>query len=330
MKQLSSEGLASKDLSVKSQDVKVSMSSYGRRRRLTWLLFLLPGLIVYIAFMAFPLVNSMRLSFYTGVGLTPDRFTGFDNYIELFTNPLWRDRFFNALGNTFIFFAIHMAVQNTLGLLFATLLSSSLKGHNFYRTIIFIPATLSILVTGFLWRLILNPRWGALNILLEKVGLESWARPWLGDPDVALIVISLVSSWQWVGLPTMMFLAGLLTISDELIEAARVDGASSWQIFWKIKTPLLMPVIGIVSVLTFVGNFNAFDVIFAMAGSRGEPGYATDLLGTFFYRTAIAGEHPVAEPNMGIGAAVATLTFLILLAGVSIWLFLSRRRTYEL
>ncbi len=330
MKQLSSDGLASQDLSVKSQGENVRVSSYGRRRRLTWLLFLLPGLIVYIAFMAFPLVNSMRLSFYTGVGLTPDRFTGFDNYVELFTNPLWRDRFFNALGNTFIFFAIHMAVQNTLGLLFATLLSTSLKGHNFYRTIIFIPATLSILVTGFLWRLILNPRWGALNILLEEVGLESWARPWLGDPDLALIVISLVSSWQWVGLPTMMFLAGLLTISDDLIEAARVDGASGWQIFWKIKIPLLMPVIGIVSVLTFVGNFNAFDVIFAMAGSRGEPGYATDLLGTFFYRTAIAGEHPVAEPNMGIGAAVATLTFLILLAGVSLWLFLSRRRSYEL
>jgi raffinose/stachyose/melibiose transport system permease protein len=124
----------------------------------------------------------------------------------------------------------------------------------------------------------------------------------------------------------MMFLAGLLTISDELLEAARVDGASAWQVFWRIKLPLLKPVIGIVSVLTFVGNFNAFDVIFAMAGARGEPGYSTDLMATFFYRTAIAGEHPVAQPNMGLGAAIATIMFLILLAGVSLWLILGRER----
>ncbi len=300
---------------------------WDAQRRRAWALFLVPAVAVYTLFMAFPLFNSMRLSLYTGVGLTPDRYVGLANYQELLTNPLWRDRFFNALGNTFVFFAIHMLVQNTLGLLFASLLSSSrLRGRNVYRAIIFLPATLSVLVTGFLWTLILNPRWGMLNQLLESFGLGALARPWLGDPALALPVISLVSSWQWVGLPTMMFLAGLLTISDELLEAARVDGANAWQVFWRIKLPLLKPVIGIVSVLTFVGNFNAFDVIFAMAGARGEPGYATDLLATFFYRTAIAGEHPVAQPNMGIGASVATITFLILLVGVSLWLVVGRER----
>ncbi|MCO6450912.1 MAG: sugar ABC transporter permease [Caldilineales bacterium] len=300
------------------------------KRRRTWLLFLLPALLIYTGFMAFPLINSMRLSLFTGEGLSPDRFVGFANYVELFTNPLWRDRFLNAVGNTFIFFAVHMIVQNTLGLLFATLLASSFKGSGIYRTIIFIPATLAIVVTGFLWSLILNPRWGAVNKILEGIGLEQFARPWLGDPALALIVISLVSSWQWVGLPTMMFLAGLMSIPDELIEAARIDGASSWQAFWRIKFPLLLPIVGIVSVLTFVGNFNAFDVIYAMAGSRGEPGYATDIMGTFFYRTAIAGEHPIAQPNMGVGAAVATVTFLILLVGVTAWLVSSRRQSYEL
>ncbi len=297
------------------------------QRRRTWILFLIPALVVYTVFMAFPLFNSMRLSLYQGTGLTPETYVGFANYSELFTNPVWRDRFFNALGNTFVFFAIHMLVQNTLGLLFATLLSNThLRGRNIYRAIVFLPATLSVLVTGFLWTLILNPRWGMFNQMLTTFGLGALARPWLGDENLALPVISLVSSWQWVGLPTMMFLAGLLTISDELLEAARVDGANAWQVFWNIKLPLLKPVIGIVSVLTFVGNFNAFDVIFAMAGARGEPAYSTDLLATFFYRTAIAGEHPVARPNMGIGAAVATITFLILLAGVSVWLIAGRER----
>jgi raffinose/stachyose/melibiose transport system permease protein len=289
-----------------------------------WILFLIPATFVYTCFMAFPLFNSMRLSLYTGVGLVPDHFVGIKNYIELFFNPLWRDKFLNALLHTFIFFGINMAFQNTLGLLFATLLATSMKGKDIYRIIIFLPATLSILVTGFLWKLILNPTWGALNIFLKNIGLKHLALPWLGDPNVALIVITLVSCWQWVGMPTMMFLAGLQSISDELFEAANIDGANAWQIFWKIKIPLLMPVIGIVSILTFVANFNAFDVIFAMAGSRGAPNYATDLMGTFFYRTAIAGEHPVAQPDMGIGAAVATITFFILFIGVSFWLFQSR------
>lgn len=307
-----------------------SRASYLARRRRTWVLFMVPAIVIYVAFMAFPLFNSMRLSFFTGQGLTPERFVGFENYVRLFTNDLWRTSWLNAFGNTWIFFAIHMLVQNTLGLLFATLLSTSIRGHNIYRTIIFAPVTLSTLVIGFLWRLLLNPQWGAVNQTLEAVGLEAWARPWLGDPQVALIVIALVSSWQWVGLPTMMFMAGLLGIPEEVTEAARVDGASGWQTFWRIKFPLLLPIIGIVSVLTFVNNFNAFDIIFAMAGSRGEPGYATDLLGTFFYRTAIAGEHPVARPDMGMGAAVATLTFLVLLVGVSAWLFFSRKQEVEL
>lgn len=301
---------------------------YAKKKQLsTWILFIVPGLLMYSVFLAFPIINSMRLSFYQGVGLKPDTFVGIKNYIELFTNPLWRDRFFNAFTNTCIFFAIHMCVQNTLGLLFANILSTQLKFYNIYRTIIFIPATLAIVVTGFLWKLILNPQWGALNKFLTIIGLKSLAMPWLGDPRTTLAAISLVSSWQWVGLPTMLFLAGLHAIPEDLFEAARIDGASSIQIFWKIKLPLLIPVIGIVSILTFVGNFNAFDVIFAMSNARGEPEYSADLLGTYFYRTAIAGEHPVAMPNMGIGAAVATVTFFILFTGVMIWLILSKQNS---
>lgn len=153
--------------------------------------------------------------------------------------------------------------------------------------------------------------------------------PWLGRENLALPIISLTSVWQWVGMPTVMFLAGLTGISDELLEAARIDGATEWDIFWRIKFPLLKPVIGIVAILTFVDNFNAFDVIYAMAGAKGEPSYSTDLLATLFYRTGIAGEHPVGIPNMGMGAAIATITFLILMSGVLFWLYMSRRNSEE-
>lgn len=302
-----------------------ALFDFKNRNQRAWALLLLPALIIYLTFMAIPLFDSLRLSLYTGKGYNPTEFVGFQNYIDLFTTPLWRERFFGAVIHTTIFFAIHMLVQNTLGLLFANLLSSNFKGRDFFRTIIFTPATLSVLVVGFLWTLILNPNWGAVNKLLVAAGLGQFALPWLGKENLALPIISLTSAWQWVGMPTVMFLAGLMNIPEELLESARMDGASEWQIFWKIKFPLLKPVIGIVSILTFVDNFNAFDVIFAMAGAKGEPSYSTDLLATLFYRTGIAGEHPVGIPNMGMGAAIAAVTFFILMAGVLLWLYLSQR-----
>lgn len=296
---------------------------------LSWWVFLLPALAVYVVFMAGPLFDSLRLSLYQGQGFTPTTFVGLQNYIDLFTNPLWKERFTNALGNTIVFFLIHMLVQNTLGIFFANLLSSNFRGRDIFRTIIFTPATFSVLIIGFLWTLILNPQWGAINQLLRGIGLNQFALPWLGRESLALPVISLTSVWQWVGMPTIMFLAGMLGISDEVLEAAEIDGASGWHTFWKIKLPLLKPVIGMVAIITFVDNFNAFDVIFAMAGAKGEPNYSTDLLATLFYRTGIAGEHPVGIPNMGMGATIATMTFFILLIGVLIWLFFSRRNQQE-
>ena len=290
-----------------------------KKQDLIWVLYLLPGLVVYALFMAYPLFNSMRLSFFTGSGYTLNNFIGFDNYKELFFNKRISSQFLGAFGNTWIFFFVHMFVQNTLGLLFATLLMSKfLKGRNVYRTIIFIPATLAIVVTGFLWKLLLNPQWGALTTFLKLIGLNSITKVWLGDPHIALIVIALVSSWQWVGLPTMMFLAALQNIPEELFEAAEISGASNWQTFWHIKLPLLRPIIGVVSILTFTGNFNAFDVVFAMAGPNGSPNFSTDILGTYFYRVGIAGKHPVGIPDMGMGAAVATVVFIVLFIGVGI------------
>ncbi len=294
---------------------------------LYWMAYILPGLLFYTLFMAFPLLNSVRLSFFTGQGYELDTFIGFDNYTRLFTDPVFSKRYFGAFLHTWQFFFIHMVVQNTLWLLFAVLLmTKGLRGRDLYRTVIFIPATLAVLVTGYLWKLILNPQWGAVALLVKVLGVDGWAPTWLGDTGTALTAVSLVSSWQWVGMPTMMFLAGLQTIPEELYEAANIDGARGWQVFRHIKLPLLMPVVGIVSVLTFVNNFNAFDVVFSMENVNGAPSYSTDILGTFFYRVGIAGEHPVGIPDRGMGATVATLTFIVLAAGVAVIQRLTRPR----
>jgi raffinose/stachyose/melibiose transport system permease protein len=208
-----------------------------------------------------------------------------------------------------------MLVQNTLGILFAVLLTDkTMRKKNFYRTVIFLPTTLAILVTGYLWKLILNPVWS--GPVLEKIGLGLLARPWLGSEKTALPVVALISCWQWVGIPTMMFTAALQNIPEELIESCYVEGAGNWVIFKKIKVPIIMPVIGMIAILTFVNNFNAFDVVFATENVNGAPSYSTDLLGTLFYRVGIAGQHPVGIPDAGLGAAIATITFIILCIGV--------------
>ncbi len=208
-----------------------------------------------------------------------------------------------------------MLVQNVLGILFAVILTNkSMQFRNIYRTIIFIPTTLAVLITGYLWKLILNPVWS--GAVLEKMGLGFLAQPWLGKELTALPIVALVSCWQWVGIPTMMFTAALQNIPEELLEAGRVEGASAWVLFKKIKIPMILPVVGMIAILTFVNNFNAFDVVFAMENANGAPGYSTDLIGTLFYRVGIAGQHPVGIPDTGLGAAIATITFLVLCAGV--------------
>ena len=279
-----------------------------------WILYILPAMLVYVVFMAYPMIDSIRLSFYSGTTGTRE-FVGFANYVRLFTDPVVSTRFWNAFGNNWIFFAYHMILQNSLGILFAAILTNrTMRGRQLYQTLIFIPCTIAVLVTGYLFKLILNPIWAGTT--LKKAGLGFLVRSWLGDPKTALSCVSLVSVWQWVGIPTMMFVAAFQGISDDLIEAASIEGASPWQQFIKIKIPLIVPVIGMIAIMTFVSNFNAFDVVFSMETPDGAPNYATDIIGTLFYRYGVAGQHPVGIPEPGVGAAISTTVFLILLCGV--------------
>jgi raffinose/stachyose/melibiose transport system permease protein len=216
-----------------------------------------------------------------------------------------------------------MVVQNPIGLILATLLTSRVvRFRALFRTLIFTPTILSFVLVGFIWQIILNPLWGIARDVLAIFGVPY--QPWLGLETTALPALSLISVWQFVGIPMMLFSAALLTIPDELIEAARVDGATGWGVFWRIKLPLILPTVGIVGVLTFVGNFNAFDLVYTIAGGLAGPNFSTDLLGTFFYRTFFGFQLQAGNPTMG--ATIAGVMFLIILAGVLIYLFGWQRR----
>jgi len=295
------------------------------------LVFLTPAMLVYTIFMVYPLFDSLRLSFYDVNDFGKEVFVGFQNFIRLFTSVNWAPRFWQALKNNVVFFLIHTFIQNPIGLLLAALLTRmTIKGKNFFRTVFFMPTMLSFVLVGFIWKLILSPLWGIAKDILQMVGLGSLFGPWLGLESTALVTVSLISVWQYVGIPMMLFYAALISIPDELVEASMVDGANEWQAFWKIKFPILLPTIGIVEMLTFVGNFNAFDLVFVVQGAMGNPEYSTDLLGVLFYRTTFGHQLQVGDPLMG--ATVASMMFIIILTGVLLYMFVWQKRvtTYEL
>lgn len=293
--------------------------------------FLAPAVIIYTLFMIYPLIDSLRLSLFAPNKQGQEVFVGLQNYATLLTDELWSARFWGALKNNFIFFLMHMLVQNPLGLLLAALLSNrNLRWGANYRTMLFMPTMLSVVIIGFIWQLILSPLWGIAEGIMGAVGLEEFFKPWLGLESSALITLSLISVWQFVGIPMMLFYAAMLGISDELIEAAYVDGATGWTVFWRIKFPLILPTVGIVTILTYVGNFNAFDLIYTTQGALAGPNFSADILGTFFYRTFFGFQLQLGNPTMG--ATVAAMMFMIILIGVLIYLYGWQRRiqTYEL
>ncbi len=293
--------------------------------------FLLPATLIYTLFMVYPLLDSMRLSLFTAGPGGSEVFVGLQNYVTLLTNELWSPRFWGALRHNAVFFLVHMVVQNSIGLLLAALLTSrAVRGMAFFRTVYFLPTMLSVVIIGFIWQLILSPLWGIAKGMLGLVGLEQLFRPWLGLEGPALITLALISVWQFIGIPMMLFYAVLISIPAELEEAATVDGASGWQVFWRIKFPLILPTVGIVAILTYVGNFNAFDLIYTTQGALAGPNFSTDLMGTLFYRTFFGNQLQLGNPTMG--ATVATMMFLIILVGVLLYLFIWQRRiqSYEL
>ncbi|MGO4572143.1 carbohydrate ABC transporter permease [Microvirga sp. 2TAF3] len=287
--------------------------------------FLAPALVIYTFFSIYPLIDTIRLSFYAGDETGVSQFNGLGNFHTLLTDPVWSSQFWNALRNNLIFFGIHMVVQNGIGLGLAMLLSlPRLTGGSIYRTLLFLPTMLSVVIIGFIWQLMLNPLWGIAEKVLSTVGLGSFFGPWLGQESTALLTISLISVWQFVGIPMMLIYAALLNIPEDLLDAATVDGAGPFSVFWFVRLPLILPTLGVVSILTFVANFNAFDLIYAVKGALAGPNFSTDILGTFFYRTFFGYQLQMGSPTMG--ATVATAMLIIILTGVLIYLFGVQRR----
>jgi ABC-type sugar transport system permease subunit len=267
-----------------------------------WYMFVSPAIVLILVFMVIPIFEALSLATYQWNGVRPRQFTGLENFQDLLS-----DRFFvGALQHTVSFSVAATAGTVILGLLLAVAISRRLPGSSIYRVLFYLPVMVPITVVGALWVRILEPNFGLLNTFLRGIGLEALAKSWLGDVNLALFVLIGVTIWQYSGFPMVVLLAGIENISEEIQEAATLDGVSEWQRLAYVTLPLIRPVLISISVLQIIFSLKVFDLVWVM--TRGGPGQSTDVLGTFLFDEAFF------KRKYGYASAVAVAMFVIILS----------------
>lgn len=245
--------------------------------------YVAPALAFLAAFMAYPLTQTVVKSFYAYDLTNPvQTFVGWANYARLTTDPTFHIAAVNAA--LYVFFSV--LIQMPIGAALAALLDRgvSRRASLVFRTIIFAPLVLSIVAVGLLWQLILDPLVGLANAIVKVVGLTPPPLGWLGDPSIAIFVIMGISFWQYIGFVTLLLLAGLQRIPEELYESATLDGAGPFSIFWWITLPLLRNALIVTTLLTMIGALRVFDFVYVLTG--GGPGDATQVPAMMIYKQA--------------------------------------------
>lgn len=282
-------------------------------RNTIWItLFTAPAIAMMAVFMLWPALSALGYSLYDWNAFTRTEFVGLKHFLRLAAPP-YRDEFLAALSHNTITFIAVLTLQNGLALLLAFGLYRKPRGFAFFRGTVFLPVILSLVITGYLWQLFLHPLFGPLTKFAMGVfHLDEFAP--LGDSRLALATAIVISIWRNVGFPTLVFLAGMNAISDEIYKAAELDGASDWQTFRRITLPNLGPSFTIVVILSFIGAFEWFELPFVIGGATGNPGNSLDTMALMFYRLSFGdGASPVTD--LGLGAAVSVVLFIIVLIG---------------
>ncbi|WP_226654875.1 carbohydrate ABC transporter permease [Pseudalkalibacillus hwajinpoensis] len=285
----------------RSETAKVVRQAKKRNMRkvVTISLFTAPALIVYLVYVVYPILSTLSYSFYSWDGTSDKTFIGFENYVQLFHDAI----FWTSLTNNAWVVITSVFVQIPLGMIMALMLFAPIRGIRLFSSVYFLPFLMSTVAIGLLWVYMFDPINGIINQLINFLGFENVA--WLSDENTALIAILLVVVWQFSPFYMILFKAAMVGIGEELYESAEIDGANSWQKFFHITFPLLMPTIVSSSILAIVGSLKAFDIFYIMTG--GGPNHATELMGTYMFKQAFI------NFNMGYASAIAFIMFLIAL-----------------
>ncbi len=262
--------------------------------------FYIPALLLILFFVLWPLIEAFRISFTQWNGYSQDyKYIGLKNYLKLFKDS----NFLIAFRNTIIYGFGSTLLQNLLGLAYAVFLNSRFKGHSVVRTFIYMPVMISSLIMGYIIYFFVQYNRGIFN---EMIGIFGMAPiDWMASGTRGVIIITLMNSWQYVGIAMVIYMAGLQNIPQMYLEAAEIDGASPWQRFRHITFPLLLPSISSAVVINLIGGLKLYDVIISLSG--GGPGFSTHSLASY-----VSNQYFKAQ-NAGYSAAVGIFTFLFIM-----------------
>lgn len=258
-------------------------------------LFMLPATVLFLAIIIVPIFMSAYYSLQDWDGITEGTFIGFQNYMELFTSK--SAGFPKTIANALLLAVLSVFIQLPLSLWLALSLAKGVKGERFFVTVFFIPVLISTVVIGQLWMKIYNPEYGIVNTALRAMNLDELTRTWLGDQKTALFAVFIPILWQYVGYHMLLMYAGIKSISPDLKEAAKIDGASEWQISRYIIIPLLKSVLRVCVIFAVTGSLKAFDLIYVL--TNGGPAHASEVPSTLMV-SMIFGRN-----RYGFGSAIA-------------------------
>jgi ABC-type sugar transport system permease subunit len=307
-----------------------------RRDKVVAVLLVGIPLLLDLAFVWLPALGSVFLSFtqWTGVGSIhfkscssfpsapgipkPGCLTGVQNYHDAFTN--YPD-FWPAVRHNIIWLLVFMAIATPLGMLFAVILDRGIRGSRIYQSVLFLPVMLSLALIGIIWELIYSPNYGLINTVLGR-NKNSNLIDWLGDPHLNLWAILVEATWRQAGYVMVLYLAGLKAVDPALREAAVIDGANSWQTFWRVTFPVLKPINIVILVVTVIESLRAFDLVYITG--KGNPVHGLELLSVAVTQN-IVGE----TQRIGFGSTLGVVLLVISLVPISIFLWQTFRREEE-
>lgn len=264
-------------------------------RKRTILLFILPTFILFTVIIVVPIFFSLHYSTLKWDGFSKGVFVGFENYKNLFVDNT--DGFIQAVINSLVLALISVGIQLPISLILALTLARGIRGERFFRTVYFIPVIISTVVIGQLWMKIYNADYGMLNTVLKAIGLGSLTDAWLADTKTALASVFVAMLWQYVGYHMLLLYAGAKSISPDIYEAARIDGAGEAAMAFHITIPLMKPILAVCIIFAVTGSFKAFDLIYVM--TNGGPLHSTEVPTTLMYTTIFS------RYQYGYGSAMA-------------------------
>jgi multiple sugar transport system permease protein len=285
------------------------------RNTLTAMAFLTPNIIGFLAFTAIPVVASLIISLYDWPVLGRREFIGLGNYIRLFTSdPV----FLKVLGNTFVYVVFYVSFNFLLAMSLAVWLTGRISGRQFYRSVFFIPQVTPVVAMAMIWRYLFMPQYGLINNVLSSFGIPDIN--WLGDMNIAMTAIIIMSLWQGFGYNMVIFIAGLLGVPASQKEAARIDGASNRKVFFRITLPLMSPSIFFAVVMTVISSFQVFEQTLTL--TAGGPGNVTNTIVLYLYQNAFT------YLKMGYASSMAWVLFAMIMVVTAIQMLGQRNLVY--